>query len=135
MSNQLSDYNTKRSSNVAKTTLYADLDLRLRKHPGNGDIRPLTDIDAIKNSVKNLLLTNSGDRPFHPEIGSGVTALLFENADAYVANALKENIKLTLTRLEPRIENITVEILDDPDNNAYFCQLTFNVTKEVIMRQ
>lgn len=132
MSSSLSDYNAKRSSNVARPTLFSDLDLRLRRHPNTSDIRPLKDIDAVKNAVKNLLLTNPGDRPFHPEIGSGITGLLFETADAYIANVLKENIKVTLTRFEPRINNITVEVNDDPDNNAYFVQLTFNTASSVL---
>ena len=135
MSSQLSDYNTKKSSNVARNTVFSDLDLRFRRHPNTSDIRPLTDIEAIKNAVKNLLLTNSGDRPFHPEIGSGITDLLFENADPYVANVLKENIKLVLTRFEPRISNIAIEINDDPDNNAYFVQLTFNATNSQLPQE
>ena len=90
MSLELSDYNTKKASNVARVSTFSDLDLRFRRHPNTSDIKPLTDIEAVKNALRNLLLTNSGDRPFHPEIGSGVTRLLFEPGDPYTAIAIKE---------------------------------------------
>jgi phage baseplate assembly protein W len=132
MSSTLSDYNVKRASNIAKNSVFADLDLKFRRHPNTGDIRPLTDIDAVKNAVKNILLTVPGERPFRPDIGSGITGLLFENADAFTMSAIKENIALTLQRYEPRINELVVEINDNPDRNAYFVQLTFTVINSSI---
>ena len=62
------------STNVAITRTYRDIPLSFQKHPGTGDVRPLKDIDAVKQSVKNLILTNFGDRPFQFDIGSNVTS-------------------------------------------------------------
>ena len=55
---------------------YRDLPLSFIKHPGTGDVRPLNDINAVKQSVKNLILTNYGERPFAPRIGGNVTKYL-----------------------------------------------------------
>ena len=65
--------NEKRSSRV-----YKDLNLNFTANPITGDVATVTDVNAVKRSVRNLLLTNHYDKPFHPEIGSNVTSLLFE---------------------------------------------------------
>ena len=132
MSSSLSDYNVKRASNIAKSSTFADLDLKFRRHPNSGDIKPLRDVDAVKNAVKNLLLTVPGEKPFRPDIGSGVAGLLFENADPFTMSAIKESIGLTLQRFEPRIDQLVIEINDNPDRNAYFVQLTFTVINSSI---
>jgi phage baseplate assembly protein W len=124
---QLSDYNLGNSSNVAKSTLYSDLDLRFKKHPVLNDITPLKDIDAVKNSVKNLVLTNFYERPFHPEIGSNVTRLLFEPADVFTGIQLRDEIKRVIDDYEPRVNTVKVEVLDDSDANAYIISIGFNV--------
>jgi len=93
MSSALSDYNKTKSSRLSRRNSYSDLDLNFRLHPNTSDIKPLTDLDAVKNSVTNLLLTNFGDRPFQPQVGSNITALLFEPADEFTAQSLKIEIK------------------------------------------
>ena len=108
MSNILSDFNssTITSSNVAKKNVYSDLDLTFIIHPVLRDIRPITDIAAVKNSIKNIVLTSFYDHPFHPEIGSGVRALLFEPASIFTALSLKDEIQRCLGKFEPRINNV-----------------------------
>ena len=98
---------------------YKDLDLRMKLHPLHGDIRPVKDIDAIKNSIKNILLTKRGERPFKPKFGCNLSKYLFEPADAITTVLMKEEIEFSLSDQEPRVEvrNITIE--DEPDNNAY----------------
>ena len=128
MSKALSDENLKsRNSRVSRSDVYADLDLNFRRHPNTADVRPLKDLDAVKNSVKNLLLTNYGDRPFQPGVGSNITSLLFEPADAFTANALRDEIKTCLERYEPRLSNVTVQTLIDDDRNAYEVTVGFTV--------
>ena len=58
---------------------YKDLDLFFSRKRGSNDIAKITDIEAVKRSVRNLVLTNFYEKPFHPEIGSGVRDMLFEN--------------------------------------------------------
>ena len=129
MSNILSDYNSSNitSSNVAKKYIYSDLDLSFIVHPVLKDIRPITDIDAVKNSIKNIVLTSFYDHPFHPEIGSGVRALLFEPASIFTALSLKDEIQRCIGQFEPRVNNVTVQIYDDSDRNAYRITIGFVV--------
>jgi phage baseplate assembly protein W len=129
MSNVLSDYNssTATSGNVAKKNMYSDLDLSFIVHPILKDIRPLLDLDAVKNSVKNIVLTSFYDRPFHPEVGSGVRALLFEPASIFTALSIKDEINRCLGLYEPRINSVTIQISDDIDNNAYAITIGFVV--------
>ena len=75
--------NSKRS-----VRLYSDIDLFFGKKTSNDDIQSITDIKAVKRSVRNLVLTNHYERPFHPEIGSGVRDILFENMTPITAQIL-----------------------------------------------
>jgi phage baseplate assembly protein W len=128
MSNILSDYNNGRSSNVLRRELYTDLPINFKGvHPNLKDIIALKDIDAVKQSVKNLILTNHGERPFQPQIGSNITRLLFEPADAFTASGIQREIYSVLTRFEPRVSNITVQVFDNSDRNAYSITIGFTV--------
>ena len=115
------------STNVAITRTYRDIPLSFQKHPGTGDVRPLKDIDAVKQSVKNLILTNFGDRPFQFDIGSNVTSLLFEPASGFTAQAIKTEILECLRTKEPRVNGVTVRVTDNSERNAYVINLAYNV--------
>ena len=108
-----SDYNTsgKSPSNVAGAILYSDLDLRMIPN-GVGDIAPVTDIDAVKNAVRNLVLSNYHDRPHQPFLGSNIRALLFEPVDSFTASLLKLEIERVLVDHEPRVNAIAVTVTD-----------------------
>ncbi len=125
----LSDYNVsgQKSAIVSRRKQYSDLDLSLTPHPNKKDIVPLTDVDAVRNAVKNLVLTSPYERPFQPELGSRIKSLMFENADANTEFLLAKYIKEILVDYEPRIDDIFVEIQDDSDNNAYYVTISFNV--------
>ena len=124
-----SDYNSGQSTIVVPNgnKTYSDLDLSLTKHPAYHDITPLQDIEAVKNSVRNLLLTNEGDRPFQPEVGSNLSALLFENLNPFTMESIRMNIKDMLNSFEPRINDIGVQI-DNNDFNSIRVTVTFNIT-------
>ena len=125
----LSDYNVleQRAALVSRGKQYSDLDLSLVPHPNKKDIIPLTDIAAVRNAVKNLVLTGRYERPFQPDISSGVTSLLFENATPDTVFMLKSNIRDVISKYEPRVSNVYVQVQDDSDNNAYYVTITFNV--------
>tara|TARA_X000001316_G_C910125_1_gene25677 strand:- start:241 stop:624 length:384 start_codon:yes stop_codon:yes gene_type:complete len=106
---------------------YRDLPLSFLKHPGTGDVRPINDIDAVKQSVKNLILTNFGDRPFQSKIGSNVSSLLFELVSPFTVEALRRNIETTLREQEPRVNGVIVNVFDDSDRNAYIVKLNYNI--------
>ena len=127
MSTALSDINPA-PNKVAQPNLYTDFPIFFtRIHPTKKDISAVKDLEAVKHSVKNLVLTNFNERPFHPEIGSNVTALLFEPADVFTANAIKEEILYVLKKYEPRTNGHTVEVIDNSERNAYEITIGFNV--------
>ena len=114
--------NEKRSSRV-----YKDLNLNFNFNPITKDVTTVTDVIAVKRSVRNLLLTNHYDRPFHPEIGSNVTALLFENFGPITGNQLSRTIEEMIANFEPRARVETVECFPVPDTNTYDVRIYFYV--------
>ena len=127
MSLILSDFNDKKSSNISRGNVYSDLDLSFNIHPTTNDIRPVLDIDAVKNSISNLVQTSFLERPFHPEIGAGIRALLFEPVDLFTALSLKDTIATVIDQFEPRVKNVTIQIQDDSERNAYVITIGFTV--------
>ena len=131
MSRALSDFNSvtgKINQRSARTKLYSDLNLRFNLHPQKNDLVPFYDLDAVKNSVKNLVLSGPNDRLFHPELGCGLGALLFELADIFTVISIRNEIIRVLVDHEPRISGIVVDAVDMPDENAYRITIAFSVT-------
>jgi phage baseplate assembly protein W len=112
---------------VARTRDYSDLDLGLKPHPNLGDVIPLRDIGAIKASVKNLILTSYGERPFQPNIGCNITNQLFENFNPITVAAMRESIKRTLKYHEKRVAIASLDIQDLSDQNSIFISLTVKI--------
>lgn len=96
-------------------------------HPIKKDLSAVLDLDAVKHAVKNLILTNFYERPFHPDIGSNVTAMLFEPADNFTAMSIKEEILFVLKKYEPRTNDHVVEVTDNSERNSYEITIGFNV--------
>ena len=114
--------NEKRSSRV-----YKDLNLNFGINPVTSDVTTVTDVTAVKRSVRNLLLTNHYDRPFHPEIGSNVQALLFENFGQITGNQLARQIEELIVNFEPRANVESVECFPVPDTNTYDVRIYFYI--------
>jgi len=99
---------------------YTDIDFDLTLNATTQDIYKVYDLNAVKQSVKNLVLTNFYGRPFHPEIGSSIRGLLFENWSPIVEFAMKENIKAVIDSFEPRADVVDVRCsFDDKSNTLY----------------
>ena len=79
---------------------YRDLDLFFGRKPVSGDVNTLTDVANIKRAVRNLILTNVYEKPFHPEIGSGVRDMLFENMTPFVAIMLTKRVEDVIENFE-----------------------------------
>ena len=117
---------------MATTTItipqrYSDLDLNFTVHPVKKDINKFTGEMAVIHALKNLIMTNHYESPFHPEIGGNVRALLFENMDTITASALQTEITRTIENFEPRVRILDVSVKPDYDNNAFGVTLSFNV--------
>ena len=97
----------------SKTTfLYKDISLYFTKNPVTGDVTEVTDVQDIKRSVRNLVLTNRFDRPFHPEIASRVRESLFEMFTQITVNVLRNAITEVLTLYEPRVTVTNIAVAD-----------------------
>ena len=122
-------YSTEHTSNNSKrsTRIYKDLDLDFGRNTVTNDVNKLTDVEAVKRSVRNLINTNHFERPFHPEIGGNVRALLFENMTPLTALNLQRKIEEVLNNFEPRAK--ITQILADPDidRNGYRLEIKFYV--------
>ena len=96
---------------------YSDLDLFFTAHPISGDVATKKDSDAVKRSVRNILLTNNYERPFKPNFGANLRARLFELNDFGMGQIVISDIKEALAALEPRITNVNVKMENTDDNN------------------
>lgn len=104
---------------IARRNDYSDLDLDFIPHPTTGDVVRKVGDDAIKRSVRNLILTNFYDRPFRSFIGSNVSKLLFELVNPIVSNLIKDAILEVIKNYEPRIRILQLDVQADSDNNGY----------------
>ena len=106
---------------------YRDLDLFFSRKQGSDDVNKVTDIEAVKRSVRNLVLTNFYEKPFHPEIGSGVRDMLFENMSPVTAVVLARKVEDVIENFEPRARLIGVRALPNLDRNEYEITIEFFV--------
>lgn len=113
---------------MAKNTrLFSDLDLSFEKHPSTKDIFAKYDDNAVKNAVKNLILTKHFERPFHSEIGSNVNAMLFEPATPATTAIIRQNIIDVINNFEPRVEITQIDVESSPDSHDMFVRIIFKI--------
>ena len=107
--------------------VYKDLDLFFGKKSSSKDISKVNGIKAIKRSVRNLILTNIYEKPFHPEIGSGIRDLLFEPLSPITAFVLSQKVEDVIENFEPRARLVGVRANPDLDRNSYEITIEFYV--------
>ena len=126
--------------NLQKSTLissravdYLDIDLTFAKRP-SGDIYKKKDAAAVKQSIKNLLLTDFYEKPFQPFYGANLRAMLFELADDDTEDEVEENIRNAITKYEPRAEILTITVNVLPDQNDMRVSVYFKIisTQETV---
>ena len=124
-------FSIKRTINInnymSKQITYKDLDLSFRRHPATGDIRTKIDAEAISFSIKSLILTRNGERPFDSTIGTNIRALLFELYTDHTSIVLKRLIAETIQNHEPRAELVDITINPSPDNNLLYVSINFRI--------
>ena len=106
---------------------YRDLDLFFGKKSSNSDVQELTDVKAVKRSIRNLVLLNHYEKPFHPEIASGIRNMLFELMTPITAQILARKIEDVINNFEPRARLIGVTAIPLLDKNAYEVSIEFYV--------
>ena len=106
---------------------YSDLDLFFGKKTSDNDISKVTDVEAVKRSIRNLVQLNVYDKPFHPEVSGGVREMLFENMTPVVSTIISRQIEDVIENFEPRARLVSVRALPDFDRNAYEVQVAFYV--------
>lgn len=115
---------------------YSDINLAFVIHPIKHDISQLIGSEAVIASIKNLILTNHWERKFHPEIGSGVTALLFNNIGPITSIHIERAIREVLSNFEPRVTISSVVVNVSADNNGFDATITFfvnNITTPLVV--
>lgn len=114
---------------VKKTPIiYSDFMTNFEKHPASGDIVRVTNVESIKQSLKNLLKINRGDKPFQPSFGSDVTKYLFENIDAFALNMIRQSIQDSITQYEKRVQVVKVNVNNSDTNpNEVYVSIYFYI--------
>ena len=106
---------------------YSDLDLFFSKKATSSDISKVTDIQAVKSSIRNLVLLNAYEKPFHPEIAGGVREMLFELMTPITAQIIAKQIENVINNFEPRARLVGVRVQPDLDRNLYEVTIEFYV--------
>jgi phage baseplate assembly protein W len=107
--------------------IYSDIDFTFTKKPVTGDVALSYDDQAVIRSVRNLLSTRNYERPFNPDLGSTIDALLFENISPLTANSIKNEITRMIENYEPRANIKDIVVNSQPDKNAYDVTLSFYI--------
>ena len=121
-------YTTKDVETSPKATVrFSDIDLNFDVNPLTKDINTLKNEDAVKRSVRNIVLTNFGEKKFQPFFGGDVISRLFENFSPFTSFEIKKAIERSIIRNEPRIDSLNVNVNTDIDNNALGVTARFTI--------
>ena len=110
-----------------KQELYSDFFMNLDENPVSLDLARQTNEEAVKASIKSLLLTDKGERPYQPNLGCNIRQMLFDNITPDSIIMMREIIKETLIAYEPRADIIGVDVTSSIDNNEVFIAVVFKV--------
>ena len=118
---------TQTNESQRSSRIYKDLNLDFQKNTATKDIQKITDIEAVKRSVRNLINLNHYEKPFHPEIGSNLRAMLFENITPQMTHALSKQIDLLIRNFEPRARLVQINVQPFIERNGYRASISFFV--------
>ena len=118
---------TQTNESTRSSRIFKDLNLDFQQNTATKDIQKIKDIEAVKRSVRNLINTNHYEKPFHPEIGSNLRAMLFELMTPQMNHLISKQIENLINNYEPRCN--LVEVFAQPmfDRNGYSVQISFMV--------
>ena len=106
---------------------FKDLSMTFQANPLNNDLIGLKNANAIARSVRNIVMTIPGEKPFNENFGSRISGLLFENVDNITATAISDEIRESITNYEPRVSLTSVMVNPNFDNNSFDAIVTYNI--------
>ncbi len=106
---------------------FKDVSATFKINPINDDIIVIKNANAIARSIRNLVFTVPGEKPFEPTLGSRVTQLLFENLDTLTASAIQSEIENTINSFEPRVNLLNVIVTPNFDDNEFNCNIEYEI--------
>ena len=106
---------------------FKDINLSFKRHPVTNDVVTIRDEDAIKRSVKNIIFTILGEKPFEPNFGSVINESLFDLSTNLNEVRISDEIKSSLLNYEPRISNVTASVTISPDSNEMNCTVQYDI--------
>lgn len=115
------------SNDFTKSRNFKDISLSFLKNPFTKDISPVTNAEAIKQSVKNIVLTAPGEKLFQPKFGSKVYTLLFEPLDPFIIDTIQSEILNTINNYEKRVTVTSLKCIPDYDNNSLDVSLEYQI--------
>ena len=118
-------YDAQLNNDARATRQYTDLDLFFGRKTSDNDVRKVTDAQAVKRSIRNLVQLNTYEKPFHPEISGGVREMLFELMTPVTSAIIARQIEDVINNFEPRALLAGVEVFPDFDQNAYSVTVEF----------
>jgi len=122
------DYVVNEGKTVAKKDLYSDLNLQFTPHPITGDVTRKTDTDAVRRSVRNIVMTNYYERPFKPGFGGNLIGLLFNLDTERGLEKVSEKLTKTIETFEPRVKNVTIRVNNEGMNtNTLELTIFYNI--------
>ena len=120
-------YDAQLNNDARATRQYTDLDLFFGKKSSDNDVRKVTDVQAVKRSIRNLVQLNQYEKPFRPEIAGGIREMLFEPMSPLVAVIIARKIEDVIINFEPRARLVGVRAFPDLDRNSYEVIVEFYV--------
>ena len=118
---------TQTNESTRSSQIFKDLNLDFQQNTATKDIQKMKDIEAVKRSVRNLINTNHYEKPFHPEIGSNLRAMLFELMTPQMNHVISKQIENLINNYEPRCRLVQVFTQPMFDRNGYSVQISFRV--------
>ena len=118
---------TQTNESTRSARVFKDLNLSFQQNSATKDIQKITDVESVKRSVRNLLSTNHYEKPFHPEIGSNLRAMLFELMTPQMNHVITKQIENLINNYEPRCRLVQVHTQPMFDRNGYSVQISFYV--------
>ena len=106
---------------------FKDISMTFQSNPLNGDIIGIKNENAIARSVRNIVFTLPGEKPFDPDFGSKISKTLFENLDNISASTIVDEIDQSIRNYEPRVELIDVQADPNFDENSYDVTIIYEI--------